>query len=317
MLLSLIISFVALAALVWSADRFVTGSAALALHLGMTPMTIGLTLVALGTSAPEILVAVIASIAGSPGLAIGNVLGSNAANIGLVLATTLLLAPMVLRRRTLRQDMPVCVLVTLFSGALLIDGQLDPVDGGLLLAVLGLLFFLMWFYRARTTTDDIAEIPEGADHVTQKQAWLLFATGLLILLASARALVWSAAELASALGISEAIIGLTLVAIGTSLPELAAAIASARKGHADLALGNIIGSNILNLLTVLPAPALLAAGEIEQDLVHRDLPVVVIFTLALMMFMLIGRQQLARWVGVPLLLGYCLYMAVLYHGATG
>lgn len=269
MLSAIIATLAGLVLLVWSAERFITGAAALALRLGMSPMLVGLTLVALGTSAPEILVSAIAAVTDAPGLAVGNVLGSNIANIGLVLGLVLLFSPIPVRRRTLRQDMPGCVLVTLLAAALMLDGRLAQLDGALLLLTLVIILGLLWRFpdRAAPTSE---ELPPEANKLDTRKSWWLFISGLMVLVGSARLLVWGAVGLAQSLGVSDAIIGLTLVAVGTSLPELAASVVAARRQHTDMVMGNIIGSNVLNLLTVLPAPALLAPGLIGNDLVTRD-----------------------------------------------
>ena len=309
MLLAILACVAGLIALVWSADRFVGGASGLALRLGMTPMTVGLTLVALGTSAPEILVSATAALTGSSDLAIGNALGSNIANIGLVLGVTLLICPILLHRDTLRQDMPACLLVALLAGGLMYDGHLSRLDGAILIGALLALVALMWRFRRGQTAAE-GDIPEhgstaGAD------IWL-FISGLLVLLLSARLLVWGAVELARGLGVSETIIGLTLVAAGTSLPELAASVAAALRKHADLAIGNVVGSNVMNLVTVLPVPALVAPGVIEPALVNRDYPVMLGITVLLMLAMLLARRRImGRLTGAVLLAVYCSYLGML------
>ena len=309
MLLAILACVAGLIALVWSADRFVGGASGLALRLGMTPMTVGLTLVALGTSAPEILVSTAAALTGSSNLAIGNALGSNIANIGMVLGITLLVSPILLHRDTLRQDMPACLLVALLAGALMYDGQLSRLDGVILIGALLTLIGLMWRFR-RGQVGDEGEIPEhgstaGAD------IWL-FLSGLAVLLISARILVWGAVELARTLGVSETVIGLTLVAVGTSLPELAASVAAALRKHADLAIGNVVGSNIMNLVTVLPVPALVAPGLIEPSLVQRDYPAMLGITVLLMLAMLLARRRvMGRVTGAVLLTAYAAYLGLL------
>ncbi|AJD47338.1 sodium/calcium exchanger protein [Isoalcanivorax pacificus W11-5] len=309
MLLAILACIAGLIALVWSADRFVGGASGLALRLGMTPMTVGLTLVALGTSAPEILVSTAAALTGSSDLAIGNALGSNIANIGMVLGITLLVSPILLHRDTLRQDMPACLLVALLAGALMYDGQLSRLDGVILIGALLALIALMWQFR-RGQVGDEGEIPEHGS-TTGADLWL-FISGLLVLLISARILVWGAVELARTLGVSETVIGLTLVAVGTSLPELAASVAAALRKHADLAIGNVVGSNIMNLVTVLPVPALVAPGLIEPSLVHRDYPAMLGITVLLMLAMLLARRRtMGRVTGGVLLAAYGAYLGLL------
>ena len=308
MLIALAACLAGLVVLVWSADRLVDSATTLARQLGMSAMTIGLTLVALGTSAPEIVVSAVAAATGSPSLAIGNVIGSNSANIGLVLALTLLVAPLAASATTRRYEVPACLLVTLAAGLLLLNGRLDAVDGLLLLALLAALGFLVWRFSGRHEL--IAEVPDAPP--SARHPLLLFLFALALLLGSARLLVWGAVSLASGLGVSEAIIGLTLVAIGTSLPELATAIAAARQRQADLALGNILGSNILNLLIVLPVPALLAGGPVEAELLWRDYPAMLLLSLALLVSVaLAGPRPMGRAAGLMMLLLYLGYMALL------
>ncbi|MFG1489403.1 calcium/sodium antiporter, partial [Oceanospirillum sp. HFRX-1_2] len=235
-----------LALLVWSADRFIAGAAATARNFGMSPMLIGMTIVSIGTSAPEILVSAIAAIGGNPGLAVGNALGSNIANIGLVLGITALIAPLPINMKLMRKEIPLLLGVTLLAGGIMLDGQITLTDALILVAVLGL--SLLWLFKgdAETIADQEEEIPD----MPQGKAILWLIIGLLILIGSSRMLVWGAVNIATSFGVSDVIIGLTIVAIGTSLPELAASVASALKRHHEIALGNVVGSNIFNLLAV-------------------------------------------------------------------
>ncbi|MCH8544332.1 MAG: calcium/sodium antiporter [Alcanivorax sp.] len=309
MLPALLACVVGLVILVWSADRFVGGAAGLALRLGMTPMTIGLTLVAFGTSAPEILVSATAALTGSSDLAIGNALGSNIANIGMVLAITLLVRPILITPGTRQRDLPVYLLVAALTGLVLLDGTLARREGVMLLGAMFLMGWLMWQFRQRDTIED-PELPAHGSSALKD--WGLFITGLVMLLVSARMLVWGAVELALSLGVSETVIGLTLVAAGTSLPELAASVAAALRGHADLAIGNIVGSNIMNLVAVLPVPALLAPGIMDPALVSRDFPAMLLLSAALLILVLIaGRRRLGRSAGLLLLAGYAGYLTLL------
>ena len=310
MLIALLACVIGLVLLVWSADRFVAGAAGLALRLGMTPMTVGLTLVAFGTSAPEILVSATAALTGSSDLAIGNALGSNIANIGLVLALTLIARPILITADTRHQDLPVYLLVALLAGLFLLDGHLSRQDGILLLAAMALIGTLMWYFRRARPEAAEVEIPEHGS--TTGRDWWLFISGLVVLLISARLLVWGAVKLALGLGVSETVIGLTLIAAGTSLPELAASVAAALRGHADLAIGNIVGSNVMNLLAVLPVPALLAPGLIDPALLLRDYPAMLGLSVLLMVLVLAaGRARLGRLAGLILLAGYAAYLTLL------
>ncbi|MDX5378214.1 MAG: calcium/sodium antiporter [Halomonas sp.] len=294
-----------LAVLTWSADRFVNAAAATASRTGLSAMLIGMTVVALGTSAPEMVVALFAALDGLPNLAIGNALGSNIANIGLVLGATALARPIPVPFSLVRRELPLLLGATGITGYALGNGILGHFDGLILLIMM--VFSVWWLIRADTPdTSPISEIPDMT--VKSALSWLVIT--LLLLSLSSRALVWGASELARGLGISELVIGLTVVAVGTSLPELAACVASAVKRHHDLAIGNVIGSNLFNLLTVLPIPALVAPGAPDPDAAGRDYRVMLLLTLALAALLLWQRQgRLGRPIGVALLLSYAAYLA--------
>ncbi|MDR9438330.1 MAG: calcium/sodium antiporter [Halomonas sp.] len=311
MLLPLLIIMLGFVGLLWSADRFVGAAAATAWRAGMSTLLVGMTVVSLGTSAPEIVVSVMASLDGVPDLAIGNALGSNIANIALVLGVTALVVPIPVRFSIVRRELPLLLGATGLAGYALANGHLDRFDGVLLLTLL--VFSLWWLFLADTPDDESAgEIPGMA--LGQALGWLV--ATLVIMVASSRALVWGASELARGLGVSELVIGLTVVAIGTSLPELAACVASALKRHHDLAIGNVIGSNLFNMLTVLPVPALLAPGATDPAAAGRDYPVMLVLTLALGALLLWNRRgHLGRLPGGLLVLGYAGYLAWL--GSAG
>jgi len=278
-LLLLIIGFIAL---VWSADRFLSGAAACARNMGVSKMLIGLTVVSLGTSAPEILVAMFAAIEGNPLLAVGNAIGSNIANIGLVLGITAIIAPLPFSRPVRKAQLPWLLGATVLAMALLFDRELSFWDGTILL--LGLAAILWSLVRAQSSPDqelsealqeELEELPDMTN--LQAAAWL--ALGLLVLLVSAQVLVHAASDIAKLLGVSDMIIGLTIVAIGTSLPELAATIGSAIKGHPDIAIGNVVGSNILNILAVLCVPGLISSVDIDPAALWRDCGMMLALTL--------------------------------------
>jgi len=270
--------------LVWGADRFVLGSAALARSLGVPPLLIGLTVVGFGTSAPEILVSTMAALQGSPGIAIGNAIGSNIANIALILGMTALIAPLTVQSDMLRREYPLLLAVSAGAFVLLSDDTLGRLDGILLLAgMVATMLLLVRIGLHRRDNDPLAaemeaEIPTGLT-ASASIAWVT--VGLVVLIISSRMLVWGAVEIATAFGVSELVIGLTIVAIGTSLPELAASIMSALKNEHDLAIGNVVGSNIWNLTAVLGIPGLLAPGAIPPEVVNRDMLVMLALTLAL------------------------------------
>ncbi|WP_458527235.1 calcium/sodium antiporter [Onishia taeanensis] len=310
-LLAVVLGFVGL---LWSADRFVGAAAATAYRAGMSTLLIGMTIVALGTSAPEIIVAIMASLDGTPDLATGNALGSNIANIGLVLGITALIVPIPVRFSIVRRELPLLLGATGLAGYALADGELGLFDALLLAALL--VFSLWWLFRADggnggDETQD-GEIPDMA--LPKALAWL--AATLVLLVASSRLLVWGASEIASAFGVSELVIGLTVVAIGTSLPELAACVASALRRHHDIAIGNVIGSNLFNMLAVLPMPGLIAPGPVDAHAISRDYPIMLLLTLLLGSWLLWQRRgNLGRIPGALLTLIYVGYLGLLVQSS--
>jgi cation:H+ antiporter len=306
---------VGLVALVWSADRFVDGASAIAKRAGLTPMLIGLTIVSVGTSAPEILVSIMSALADSGELAVGNALGSNIANVGLVLGVTLLFSSIRLGRDTIWIDLPLLMLVVLVAWFLLHDLELSQSDSFVLLGMLAL-FFVRVGQHARKSDDDIE--PREIPTLTLPLAWLSLIGGLVLLIASSRLLVWAAAHIATALGVSELVIGLTIVAVGTSLPELAASVMSALKGHADMAVGAIVGSNMFNILLVLAIPGLWDSLSLQPAVVSRDMVAVFLTTLVLALAALwrwngpTGSGTLGRGTGLLLLSLYIAYYGWLF-----
>jgi len=311
-LLALIFGFIAL---VWSADRFLSGAASTASHLGVSKLLIGLTVVSVGTSAPEILVAIAASLEGNSLLAVGNAIGSNIANIGLVLGITAVIAPLPFSQTVLKSELPWLLVATLLALVLLFDLNLSPFDGALLMTGLGLVLFRLM--RNQTVGTDVSvsieEELEEMPQMTKPQALLWLVIGLVILLISAEVLVWAAVTIADRLGVDELIIGLTIVAVGTSLPELAATVGSAIKGHTDIAIGNVVGSNILNILAVLAVPGLIGGVDIEAVALWRDCGMMLALTLLLALFAYAinsqpvitrfeGTVMLAAWAGYNYLL---------------
>jgi cation:H+ antiporter len=322
MLLNITAIILGFALLVWGAERFVTGAAALARNLGVSPLLIGLTIVGFGTSAPEVLVSAMASLQGNPGLAIGNAIGSNIANIALILGITAMVAPLTVHSNTLKREYPMLLAVCLLAMLLMLDGELGHMDGMILISGLFLLLYGMVRIGMDGRTPDPmqseyeAEIPQ--DMPTSK-AILWFVVGLALLLLSSRMLVWGAINVAQAFGVSDLVIGLTIVALGTSLPELAAGITSALKREHDIAIGNIIGSNMYNLLAVLPMPALLAPGDFSSEIMQRDMPVMIGLTL-LMFIMSYGFRRngrINRFEGALLLCAFIGYQGMLFLSVQG
>ena len=321
MLIAAVAILVGFVMLIWSADLFVAGAASIAENVGLSPTIIGLTIVSMGTSAPEILVSITAAMSGAGEMAIGNALGSNIANVGLVLGVTVLVAPLFVHSSCMRQEMPTLLLVTLAVGLLLIDGELSRLDGYLMMAAL--IFILVQMVRSQSHDPTLAEEAddEPLAHLKPLRAWFTFAVGLLLLIASSRLLVWGAAVVAGELGVSKMVIGLTVVAVGTSLPELAATIASALRGHAEIALGNVIGSNLFNLLAVMSIPGLIEPEVLDPAVMTRDYPAMTIAMLLLALGIYIGRRRSAapeghayigRSVGMMLVSLYAMYYYWLY-----
>lgn len=302
-----------LAGLVFGADRFVFGASTLARRMGVSPLLVGMLIVGLGTSAPEMLVSAMAALDGSGGIALGNAVGSNITNIGLVLGVSALIKPIRLHRDVVRREIPVVLLITFGVVLLLVDWQLRPVDGAILVATL--ILFLVRAIRTGRDSEEVEDEAEPTAGYGRATLWLL--VGLALLMGSSRGVVWGASEIASTLGVSDLVIGLTVVAIGTSLPELAASVASALRGEDAMAIGNVLGSNVFNLLAVLPFPAFLDPGEIDHSLLIRDYPVMGSLTVLLVILALAsGRKEgseprLGRRVGAVFLTCYLTYVGVL------
>ena len=293
--------------LMWGADRFVTGAASTARNLGIPPLLIGLTLVGMATSGPEIFVSITASLAGDPALAAGNA-------IGLVLGVTALIMPISVRSVTLRREMPALLAVTLVVTMVFINLRLGRIEGTLLMLSLVLVLYWLVVLGSRSGESDpisldyAAEIPADIP-MGRALGWL--AVGLVVLLAGANLLVWGAQNLAVAFGVSELVIGLTIVAVGTSLPELAVSIVSALKGEHDMAIGNIIGSNLFNSLAVVGIAGIIHPAVFEPELLTAHLPVMIGLTLALflMTYNFTGSSRIRRVEGAILLGAF-----VCYHG---
>ena len=305
---------VGLLLLIWGADRFVHGAAATARNLGVPPLLIGLTIVALATSAPEILVSLVAALRDESDLAVGNAIGSNIANVGLVLGIVAILRPIELKSATLRREMPALLAVTLLTVSLFLDSNLSRVDG--LVLLIGLIIVMIWLLRLgfrSSATDPLqaefdAEIPR---HMSMRVAifWLL--VGIATLLLGAHLMVDGAIEIAKALGVSEVVIGITMVAVATSIPELAVSAVSAFRGEYGLAIGNIVGSNIFNLLAVIGVAASIQPAALPPSVLSLHIFVMIAFTLVLfaMTYEYEGRGQITRLEGVALISAYVAYQA--------
>lgn len=316
-----------IAILVWGADRFVAGSAAVARNLGVSPLVIGLTIVAFGTSAPEIIVSAVAAFKGNPGLSVGNAIGSNITNIALVLGMTALVQPITVHSAMLRREFPVLLGIMLAAFLLVSDGELGRADGMILLA--GLAALVWWLIRMGMQTracppsggDAASCDPMGSEFEAEipaemptSVAVMWFVVGLALLLVGSRALVWGAVQIAQGLGVSDIVIGIGIVGVGTSLPELAASMTSAIRNEDDIAVGNVIGSNMFNLLAVLGLPGVINPVRIDKIVLIRDFPVMAALTLALFIMAFGCRKagRITRLEGAMLVVSFFAYQIALY-----
>jgi cation:H+ antiporter len=309
------------AILIWSADLFIIGAASIARNMGMSPIIIGMTIVSLGTSAPEVLVSLTAAFTGAGELAIGNAIGSNIANVGLALGVTLLVTPFVVLQSAVRNELLILLAVTAMAGLMLADNRLSGLEGWLLLAALALVMTFLLRSQSQDSKLQEESSEECMPELPTTRAWLTFATGLLLLIASSRLLVWGAVVTAESLGISELLIGLTVIAVGTSLPELAATLASALRGHTEIAIGNVIGSNLFNLLAVMAIPGIVSTQTLAPQVLTRDYPSMALLTAMLAGAIYIGGRRrkapagyayLGRIVGWLFVTFYALYYYLLY-----
>ena len=306
-------------ALIWSADKFLSGAAATATNMGVSKMMIGLTVVSIGTSAPEIVVATMAALDRNSLLAVGNAIGSNIANIGLVLGITAIITPLTFSANVRRKELPWLLGATSLAVILLFDRRLDFIDGIILL--LGLAYILWQLvvsqsdpeYSTNVISDELDDLPA----MTNRQSLIWLVVGLIALLVSAQVLVYAATNIAITLGVSDMIIGLTIIAVGTSLPELAATVGSAIKGQPDIAIGNIVGSNILNILAVLAVPGLIHATDMDYAALWRDSGMMLALTLMLALFAygLNSRAVITRFEGSVMLMAWIGYNLLLIQQA--
>lgn len=285
--------------LVWSAERFIDGAVGVSRHLGLSPLLIGILVLGFGTSAPELSVSVLAAGQGNAGLALGNAYGSNITNIGLILGLVALLASLTVRSRVIRVELPLLGGVTLLAAWQLRDGFIDRFEALLLLAILlGFITIVIRHGRRSATASALPE-PNGeslpaAGMLTLPRAVMLTLFGLVVLLASSQVLVWGAVDIAERLGVSDLVIGLTIVAVGTSMPELAASLSALRRREHDLVIGNVVGSNLFNTLAVVGVAGLVAPLEAEPELLRRDWVVMALMTLLMALFALGRRDKRGR-----------------------
>lgn len=310
--------------LVWSADRFVTGAASVARHFGMPPLLIGMVIVGFGTSAPEMVVSALASVQGNPGIALGNAYGSNITNIGLILGLTALISPIAVQSRVLRKELPLLMVVTLLAAWQLYDGELSRIDALVLLLAFAAL--MGWSIRQgmQRKRDHLAvEVDEVMDvhPLPLRPAVIMLLLGLVLLIVSSRVLVWGAVDIAQTFGVSDLIIGLTVIAVGTSLPELASSLVATRNGDHDIALGNVLGSNLFNTLAVVGIAGSIHPLAVGPEVFNRDLLVMSLLTLSLFVigfgFRGAGTGRINRVEGSLLLAAYVAYTLYLIRSVLG
>lgn len=318
MLMPLLAILAGFALLMWSADKFVDGAAATAKHLGVSTLLIGIVVVGFGTSAPEMVVSAFAALDDKPALALGNAYGSNIINITLILGLSAVFATLAVHSSIVRKELPILLGVTLLAGWQLWDGEISRADAIVLLVVLFAIMGWMVYSAKHSKQDSLGD--EMSDEMTDnsltlKAAIVWLVIGLLLLMASSKMLVWGAVSIAQGLGVSELIIGLTIVALGTSLPELAASIAAARKGEADLAIGNVVGSNLFNTLAVVGIAGVIAPMQVGPEVLSRDWAVMFAVTVGLFIMAYGFRKPgyLTRWEGILLLSAYLAYTGWLIY----
>ena len=316
MLIASVIIVLGFLGLIWGADKFVAGASGLARNLGVSPLLIGLTIVAFGTSAPEIFSSAVAAIQKKPELAIGNAFGSNLFNVGIALGIAALIKPLKAPESMLNRELPALLLVTVITGILIADLQLDLLDAILLIMITVFFIYRLLKQQIKSTKASLETPEQESTRMKSLKAVAYLTIGLLILVISAEALVQAASNIAEALGVSASIIGLTIVALGTSLPELAASVTCVLKNQDELAIGNIVGSNILNLLAVLPFPGIFAPGLIEANLFYRDFSIVTFLTILLCFFCYRSIKKeihIGRVSGIIFLLIYCGWFTVMLN----
>ena len=305
--------------LIWSADRFVDGAAAVARHFGMPQLLIGIVIIGFGTSAPEMIVSAISAMNNNPGIALGNAYGSNITNIALILGCTALISPLAVNSQVLKLELPILLLITAISAYLIHDGEVSRSDAVILLLIFAI--YMSWTIWHGLTQKSDTLVGDLQEHLNTREymplivsiIWVL--VGLILLIGSSQLLVWGAVEMAKFFGISDLVIGLTIVAVGTSLPELASSLVAARKGEVDLAVGNIIGSNLFNTLAVVGIAGVISPMHVGQEVFSRDMLVMSALTVLLLIFGFGKKGEINRLKGLIFLLAYIGYNVWLFKTA--
>ena len=320
MLLASLAILIGLPVLLWSAGKFVGGAASVANHFGVSPLLIGMLIIGFGTSAPEIIVSIFAAIQGNSGIALGNAYGSNIANILLILGLTAIISPIAVKSEIIKKELPVLLGITFFAAWQVWDLNISKDDAFSLLGLFVLLLSWSIYHGMKGDKDALAdeydeEINSNEGTVKTHVMWLI--EGLLLLVASSRMLVWGAVEVATFFGVSDTIIGLTVIAIGTSLPELASSLMAVKKGEHDLAIGNVIGSNMFNTLAVVGIAGTIQPMTVGSEFLYRDVMVMFASTIALFIFCIgiKGQGRLNRLEGGAFVLAYAAYTYWLIQAA--
>lgn len=317
MFTAIIALIIGLVILVWSADKFVEGAASAAYHLGVSPLMIGVLIIGFGTSAPEIVVSIIAAMEGNPGLALGNGFGSNITNIALILGLTALIAPIAVQSRILKSELPLLALATLYVGWTIYDLSISRMEAIGMLALFAVIMIYTTLRDKSQGNDELGEeVQEALGDEPEPMGKAIFwvVVGLLLLTGASRLLVWGAVEIAHMFHVSDLVIGLTIVAIGTSLPELAASLAAIRKNEHDMAIGNVIGSNLFNTLVVVGLAGVIHPLAVEPIAWQRDWVFMSALTMALFVlgYGMLGNGRINRFEGALLCASYVGYLAFIY-----
>lgn len=313
MLLSLAAVVVGIVVLVWSADRFVDGAVQVARHYNMPTFLIGMVIIGFGTSAPEMIVSAVSALQGNPQIALGNAYGSNITNIALILGITALMKPILVDKNALTREMPILLAVTALAIVQLYDLSVSRFDAILMLFVFAVVMARNIYNGKRSRVAFLENQELIEKKITLGKSVFFLILGLVFLIISSRLLVWGAVSIAHYFGVSDLLIGLTIVAIGTSLPELASSIAAVRKGENDIALGNVLGSNLFNTLAVVGIAGLISPMKADPEILYRDLPIMAFLTLILipMAFRRQKENRINRISGFILVLCYASYIAFL------
>ncbi|MBV7434179.1 calcium/sodium antiporter [Cardiobacteriaceae bacterium TAE3-ERU3] len=315
MILPLIAVLGGLCFLIWSADRFIDGAATIAKHYGMPPLLVGIVIIGFGTSAPEIVVSAFSAWQGTPNLALGNAYGSNIANIGLIIGIAALISPIAMQSSLMRREFPLLLLVTGIAAWQLQDLVITRTES-IVLLVLFVLLMGWTIYQGMKHPEELPIEEEDIPNMTITAAWLWTLVGLIVLMISSRIMVWGAAEIARHFGVDELLIGLTIFAVGTSLPELASAIAAMRKNQPDIVMGNVIGSNLFNTLAVVGIAGTIKPMSVSPEVLSRDIPVMAGMTIALMLMGIKLYQRggrINRYEGALLLFAFIAYNGYLIY----